>query len=483
MFLDSALLSRHHESTMRIPIFRKRKKIAPPLVSEESKQKRPKLDTLKAGRLAQLALELTSSLIDQFGPRVAGTEQSRKSAAVLEEHLQKYCTTTKYQEFTLHSRAYTLWLKFMVVAYPVVLVFLWFGLPLLGTLSYVAFCFYIFREFLVFKPMGEKYTPSSLGANCHGCIEPELEVLHTVVFSGHHDSARLYRYNKLDRKTYYKKVLTPFFLFALLGFSSVVQLITEIVSMRLFVVNLPPLANFILNFLLALGIPLLFPLQNFVLEEGSPGAGDNLISSSMGVQLARFFDWKKKCGQPLVHTRLVFCSFDGEEVGLRGSRHWFDQNLETLEDPIHLNFDSPYYEDELTFLERDVNGLQPLSSTLARRCVQIARDMGYKAQSMAIPIFAGGTDAASSARCGIDATTLTAVAWDDRSKPAVYHTPDDIVSAIEPKAIEHAISIAIRLVELVDKDELYADSDTLVREDKTVDADGPDLKFSKFSSR
>ncbi len=483
MFLDSVTLSRHHETTMRIPIFRKRKKIAPPLVSEESEQKRSKLDTLKAGRLAQLALELTSSLITQFGPRVAGTAQSRQSAAAIEEHLKKYCATTKYQEFTLYSRAYTLWLKLMVFAYPIVLLFLWFGLPLLGTLSYALFCLYVFREFMVFKPWGEKYTPSSVGANSHGCIEPELEVLHTVIFSGHHDSARLYRYNKLDRKAYFKKVLTPFFLFALLGFSSVVQLITDVLSHRMFTVNLPPVGNFILNLLLTLGFPLLFPLREFVLEEGSPGAGDNLISSSISVQLARFFDWKIKCGQPLLHTRLIFCSFDGEEVGLRGSRHWFDQNLDLLEDPIHLNFDSPYYEDELTFLERDVNGLQALSPKLARRCVQIAQGMGYKAQSTAIPIFAGGTDAASSARCGVDATTLTAVAWDDRSKPAVYHTPDDTVSAIESKAVEHAISIAIRLVELVDNDELYEDGETLFKEEKSEDEVGPDLRFSKFSSR
>ena len=453
------------------------------MVSEESDHKRSKLDTLKAGRLAQLALELTSSLIGEFGPRVAGSKASRDSAEVLEEHLKKYCTTTGYQEFTLHSRAYTLWLKLMVVVYPTVLAFLWFGLPFLGTLVYILFCFYIFREFLVFKPLGEKHTPPSVGANCHGCIEPEKEVLHTVIFSGHHDSARLYRYNKLDRKSYYKRVLVPFFLFALLGFSSVVQLITEILSLRLFTINLPPLANFILNFLLTLGIPLLFPLRDFVLEEGSPGAGDNLISSAMAVQLARFFDWKKKCGEPLQHTRLIFCSFDGEEVGLRGSRAWFEQNLDLLEDPIHLNFDSPYYEDELTFLERDVNGLQPLSATLARSCVQIAQGMGYAAQSASIPIFAGGTDAASSARSGVDATTLTAIAWDDRSKPAVYHTADDTVSAIEPKAVEHAISIAIRLVELVDSDRLYEDADVLLKEEPPVDSDGPDLKFSKFTTR
>jgi len=109
--------------------------------------------------------------------------------------------------------------------------------------------------------------------------------------------------------------------------------------------------------------------------------------------------------------------------------------------------------------------------------------MGYKAQSASIPIFAGGTDAASAARCGIDATTLTAVAWDDRSRPAVYHSPDDIVSAIESKAVEHSISIAIRLVELVDNDELYEDTDTLFKDAKPLREDVPDLKFSKFSSR
>jgi len=147
-----------------------------------------------------------------------------------------------------------------------------------------------------------------------------------------------------------------------------------------------------------------------------------------------------------------------------------------------LNFDSPYYADELTFLERDVNGFQPLSSKLARRCVKIAHDMGYKATSEALPLFAGGTDAAEAYRCGVEACTLTGIVWDDRSKPAVYHTPDDLVSSIEPKAIEQAISIAIRLVELVDADALYDESEPMAKQEKDQD-DGPDLSFSKLSIR
>ena len=479
VFLDRIISARHHVATMKFTLFRK--KVSPPsLVTEEVAPKKQKIDTLKAGKLASLALSLTDKLITTYGPRIAGTEASRKTALDLETELKEFCDTTEYTEFSMHSEAYTLWLKLMVIVYPVVLLFSWFGLPILALMLYGGFCIYVAREFFFFKPVCEKYTPSTLGANVHGVIEPKEEVRHTIIFSGHHDSARLYQYNKLDREEYAKKVLLPIILFILLGFSSVVQFLVELLSGRLFSFNFPPLANIILNVLLTLGIPLLLPLLHFVSDKGSPGAGDNLVSSCMSVQLSRFFDWKRKCGKPLEHTRLIFCSFDGEEVGLRGSRAWFQKNVSLLEDPIMLNFDSPYYADELTFLERDVNGFQPLSSNLARRCVKIARDMGYKATSEALPLFAGGTDAAEAYRSGVEASTLTGIVWDDRSRPAVYHTPDDLVSSIEPKAIEQALSIAIRLVELFDAEALYDESEPIVKQDQD---EGPDLVFSKLSIR
>jgi hypothetical protein len=465
---------------MSLPLFNKKQQKKPPLVKETDKPLQEKIETLKAGRLASLSLALADKLISLHGPRVAGSESARNTALDLQGELKGFCDSTDYQEFSMHHLAYTLWMKALVVVYPFSLVLLWVGLPVLSLSVLVLFSWYVLREFIFFNPIGEKYTPRARGANVHGVLDPKGEILHTVIFSGHHDSARLYKYNSLDKLLYAKKVLIPLLLFVFLVLAVLTQLLTELFTGDLFSFNVPPVPCIISNGILTLGFPLVLPLWGFVTSQGSPGAGDNLVSSCMGIELARYFDWRKRCGKNLAHTRLVFASFDGEEVGLKGSKQWFSQNTELCKGAIHLNFDCPYYADQLTFLEKDINGTQPLSSKLARRCVQIAKSMGYDATSQSIPFLAGGTDAAEASRAGLEACTLTAIGWDDVSKPAVYHTKDDVCTAIESEALERALSIAIRLVDLVDTDTLF---EPPRKEEPTDKETGPELRFQKVSIR
>ncbi|AEV29739.1 putative aminopeptidase [Sphaerochaeta pleomorpha str. Grapes] len=465
---------------MSLPLFNRKQQKKPPLVKETEKEMKEKIETLKAGRLASLSISLADKLISLYGPRISGSENARETASALEKELKGFCDTTEYKEFTLYNQAYTLWLKVLVVVYPFALALLWLGLPVMSLSVLLLFLWYVARGFIYFKPVGEKYTPKGRGANVHGVLEPKKEVLHTVIFSGHHDSARLYKYNSLDKLMYAKKVLVPLLLFVFLCIACLTQLFTELFTGKLFSFNLPPIPCIILNSALTFCFPFVLPLWGFVTSEGSPGAGDNLVSSCMGVELARFFDWRKRCGNTLEHTRLVFASFDGEEVGLKGSKQWFSEHKDLCNQAIQLNFDCPYYADEITFLDRDINGTQPLSTRLASRCVQIAKSMGYDASRESIPFLAGGTDAAEGSRSGIEACTLTAMAWDDVSKPAVYHTKDDVCSAIELKAIEQALSIAIRLVELVDAGTLYEkNNDSGPEEEEII----PELHFERLSKR
>jgi hypothetical protein len=118
-------------------------------------------------------------------------------------------------------------------------------------------------------------------------------------------------------------VLLPVGLCLLLAIQAVVQTLTELFSGRILSLNLPPAGLIILLALLTAGLPLVFRLRKFFTGEFSPGAGDNLVSSALTVELARYVDWKKRCGQPLSATRVVFASFDGEEDGLLGSRAVF----------------------------------------------------------------------------------------------------------------------------------------------------------------
>lgn len=467
---------------MKIPLFGKRIK-TPSLEPEQQEHRKQKIETLKAGRLATLALTFTSHLIDTFGPRLTGSEPSHQAAQQIKAAYEAFCDTSEVEAVGIDTSFHAFPLQLLVYLYPLILVLLLSGLPYLGLLLFLAYLWYAARTLYLYKPLNKLSKPKAEGKNVHAVMEPEKEVRHTLIFTSHHDSAPLFRYNKLDRIAYAKKVAIPILLFFLGGLLNAMHLITEVLEGDLLAFSLPPLGMGVLGIVLLASTPLLLPLRTFYAEEGSPGAGDNLASVGITIQLARYFHWKKSCNACLQHTRLVFCSFDGEESGLSGSKVWFMQHKDEMNGAIVLNFDAIYHADRLTFLERDINGTQMLSSRLARRCVQIARGMGYEAVSESIPRLAGGTDAAQASRSGLEATTLTSVAWDDHSKPSVYHTQDDVVSSIDVKAVEMAISVAIRLVELTDSDRLWALDESPNDEKTPKEESEPKLVFTKLTHR
>ena len=176
--------------------------------------------------------------------------------------------------------------------------------------------------------------------------------------------------------------------------------------------NFPPILLFLLGLGLLGGLYYVRTLLEYYTDEVAPGAGDNLISVGILAALAQYFK-----AEPLSKTRIILASFDGEEIFLQGSTAWYEAHKEALEGAVVLNFDSIFSAEHLVFLERDANATLPLSKSLARKCVNIARSMGYEASALSMPILGGATDAASAARIGLEATTLTASSWSD----GVYH--------------------------------------------------------------
>ena len=168
---------------------------------------------------------------------------------------------------------------------------------------------------------------------------------------------------------------------------------------------------------------------------------------SVVVEILRYFSDRKRRGKGLRHIRLVFASFDGEECGVQGSDAWFRENGKLLHNAKVVNFDGLYNVDNLVFLTQDGNGLVPLSSALAAKCAEIAHSMGYRIETGKLGIMAGETDAASAAKNGYKATTLTSMRPEVKT-PA--HTPDDTPDKVEKDALAAAISIGIKLVELED---------------------------------
>ena len=77
--------------------------------------------------------------------------------------------------------------------------------------------------------------------------------------------------------------------------------------------------------------------------------------------------------------------------------------------PIVINLNCLYDASELNILAKDVNGLVNLSTSLGANIAQICEKMGYKVKMGGVGMFCGATDAASAARCGLDAISIVAV--------------------------------------------------------------------------
>lgn len=460
-------------------------------------KRRPLVETLKAGRLAEEAVAMCRDMVNRIGGRKSGSKECLEAADEIAEELSKYCDFTNQQNFQIKSEASTFWLKIIPYVYILSLILLLIGLPLTSLLVYSSFAYYVYREFIQYKPIAEKYFKTENGCNVHGVIEPTEEVLHTLLFTSHHDSAPLSKYNKSDTTKYFKKVTLPLILFGSSSLLIIVQLITEIFTGRFLGVGWPPATSIVFIIVLLMLSYFVFSLQDFFSDIASPGAGDNLISSTTIIQLARFFKWNVDCNDSLKHTRLIFVSFDGEEVGLRGSRVWFDKHMALLKDATQINLDCLYSSNQLSFIDTDINGTQPLSDDLAQKGVRLAVSMGYKANMHHMPFLSGGTDAAEGYRAGIKAISLMAIDFKNINN-SYLHSEQDIVDNIETKAIEQVISIAIKMADAIDSDKFDNEDIIFKTHEETIDKDEnedikekaenedqniPKIKFKKITRR
>jgi aminopeptidase YwaD len=412
---------------------------------------------------ALTALEATRSLIERFGPRLAGTPGCQGAGQALQEELKAVCGQAELEPFRTHPNAFMGHFKINAVLYLVCTVLLCLRLPVIAALGFTFIIISGFAEFGYYHEFFDRLYPARDCANLVARLEPQEEATCQVILSGHHDSA--YTLNFLNRfqKLYALKVLIPDvmyttgFLFAWFWWFSGGLTGKD-----------PEFAPYV-NAFLVIGI--LFAVTKFfiVSPRGTPGAGDNLIASTMVVELAKLFTSADAAGHSaLCHTRLMLVSFDAEESGLRGSRAFAARHRAELQAlPTYMfNIDSIYQLKELQFLTTDLNGTVKLSREVAETCARLAEQAGYPHKSARMVFGGGGTDAAELARVGVQATTLLAMDTALVRDGLVYHTIHDTVEAVEPQAVEACLRIAYEFVWEIEGTSLYppAPSPLRVRE-------------------
>lgn len=413
------------------------------------------MEKIESTRMAKRALQMVSALIEKHGSRLTGSSACKAVADELESLFQKQCDMSVKESFFVHPDAFLGWINILVLLYPIALLFAWLSLPIISLALMGASLVIMLTQFLLYRELIDPLFAKAEGFNVYGVLEPKGEVEQTVIYSGHHDSAKVFTFYVDKPELYLLRIGIGIGAILALTLLTIIQSFYQGFTGSLFRVHLPPVGFIVVLGFLTLILPWVLKLSKFASKEGTPGAGDNLIASTMGVELARYFKERKEGDKALAKTRLIFASFDSEEAGLRGSRAFYQRhkdNKELLKGRVwNFNVDCPYNAKDLFFLTSDINGSVKLSQEMATECVTIAKSMGFEAFSQPIAILTGGTDAAEAAKVGIEATTLMAMPWDNKNRSNVYHTLDDLPEAIDPVAIERALSIAIRFIEQVDK--------------------------------
>lgn len=398
---------------------------------------------------ARSALEYTADAIRRFGPRLTGSESCREAARDLVSRAHSCSDNAIIEEFEVHPRAFLGFIRVLVVMYAIAAPLLAF-LPILSAVMATAGIFILVFGFFLYRKVLDPFFPREKGYNVVATLEPEGEVRRQVIVSGHHDSARVFNFYIDQPEKYSRRVYG--------GIGSVVAL--WLVSMGLTAASLAmgrALPGIDATRLAAAGIflallPRVLPLWKFASDEGTPGAGDNLVASAVAMEVLSEFAARRMAGKGLAHTRLVFASFDAEEAGLRGARAFAEaRRSEFSALPTYgFNMDCVYSLEDLTALTSDLNGSVKLDAEATRLVAETAAIEELSMRTAPIAFLTGGTDAAELARAGVKSSSLVAMRWGNDIRSSAYHTPGDTVDAVDPAAVEALIRLGVGFIGRLD---------------------------------
>lgn len=399
---------------------------------------------------AKNALDFASGIIEAFGPRLAGSESCAKAAGALHDRTKAICGSAAIEDFEVHPGAFLGFIKVLVVAYGAAAASLAFA-PLLSAILSTASMFILVFGFLLYREVLDPFFPRRQGHNVVGTLEPSGEVKQQVIVSGHHDSARIFNFY-IDRpELYAKRINGGIGSVAALWLASIIVTLVSGLALGTPLLGFDILRAVVALVFLAL-LPLVLPLWHFASNEGTPGAGDNLVASTIALEILEEFATRRKEGRGLVHTRLVLASFDAEEAGLRGARAFARRRkAEFASLPSYgYNMDCVYALSDLAMLESDLNGSVKLDREATGRLAALAKAEGLPSKTKPIAFLTGGTDAAELAKAGLRATSLIAMQWGNDARSSSYHTPRDTIDTVDPEAVEALIRLGTRFIEFLD---------------------------------
>ena len=291
---------------------------------------------------------LMRHMMDIHPARSAGTQGCRAAAQTLADSFP--CGQAVLEQFAMHPDALWQMGKIAAISYCLCALFLNFG-GLWGILSFCIGCaamLYAAVSYFADGTLFDRFFKKAEGVNVIATLDPERDIKRQILIASHHDSPYVFPF-----LVNHQKLAALRLFFALLSFVLVTGLSAAAAISSLFTLAWRLQA---ISLVVALaGALFVLPLYRFISKEPSPGAGDNLVSCALCVNMFARFCARAKDGHPLQHTKLACLSTDGEECGQRGSAFYAMAHAEELHavETAVINLDSLFNLCDLAILNRD----------------------------------------------------------------------------------------------------------------------------------
>jgi hypothetical protein len=393
-----------------------------------------------------------SDYIQEFGPRRAGSEAETRAQQRFKSQLDEICTHAEEQPFRAALRGKFDALKATSLLYWGSLVLYWFW-PTVALAVAVVNAIVLALNFVLYVHILDPLYRKRTSRNVVGTLEPNSDVRHTVILSGHMDSTPEFIWwywlghwgGPVTVLAVAQQLLWP----VALGLSMAVS--SSLPSSGLFAG-----ANSVWWFFAALS-PLVITLFFIHGRRVVPGAQDNLSGVAVAYGVAKSFaqptktDADKPAHSRLRHVRVMVVSFGAEESGLRGSRAFARANRHRL-DPANthfVNMDGIMEEDQMHVITLEPSRRKRYHRDVVHRVKNHLDQQGtVPARLKVLPI--GATDGAELAAVGLRGTTI--VGFGLKRLHPTYHTRRDVPEWVQPAALERTHRALVSYIQELDEE-------------------------------
>lgn len=375
----------------------------------------------------------TQQLIDDFGPRLAGTKEDLDASDRLYDIMSDTFDEAHQESFYVYKGAFLGWIRLLVASYIIALGLIWMRWFMIAFVILLLSLLVLIIQFFLYLPLLDRFYPKKEARNVYGIVEPKGEVKKQIIISGHHDSARIFNFFIHQPKLY--------------NFRTTGSIVVVIIALLSTIILSIFRNQHWLYLSLSIGLSILLLLVGqmwfFASKKGTPGAGDNLVAVFNAIAIGKYFKQ-----HPLNHTRLIIVSFDAEEEGLRGARDFAKKHAHEMKKipTILLNQDCLYDESELFLLTSDLNDFVDLDMDLATHVSHHAKELGIHLPLKPLAFLTGGTDAAELQKIGVPSLSIIGMLWSNSHRNLSYHTPFDTLDKVSPDVVKDVLNIFITYI-------------------------------------